>query len=269
MHGGFVRTLTPGLVLLVAAAAVACSQGPIPPNPVSPSTALSSVSSTISSHGGGKLPATLPVTTILASTDSYGMPADITGGTYGDTTGYLTANGYNGIAYGDWQFLKGLYGSTTGSISYTLGMPGEAVLPGDPHYTAPANPPFSGTQSLVGRMQVECTFLGKSMLTMTAGTQITCGLLADFTTSAGTLYGLNIASSFTGFPETTDIQITCNSVETSVAPAGCNDWYLDPIANLGQAGVARLTTTSTSKHGSVVVDDGDFYIRFHFHITRP
>ena len=193
------------------------------------------------------------------------MPTDIAGGTYGDSTGYLTSNGYNGIAYGDWQFLKG----PTGSISYSFGMSGEAVLIGDPHYTAPANPPFSGTQALVGRMEVKCTLLSKSMLTMTAGSTITCPLLADFTTSAGILYNLDVGKSWTGFPETTDTQITCNSVETSVAPAGCNDWYMDPIASLGQTGVARLTTTSTSKHGSVVVDDGDFYIRFHFHITRP
>lgn len=264
------RILTPGLVLFVAAATVACSQqGAVPSNPASPSTVLPLVSSTLSAHGGGKLAATLPVTTILASTDSYGMPADITGGTYGDNTGFLTANGYNGIAYGDWQFLKGLFGTTTGSLSYTFGLPGEAVLTGDPHFTAPANAPFSGTQALVGRMQVECTFLGKSMLTMTAGSMITCGLLANFTTSAGILYNLDVGKSWTNFPETTDVQITCNKVETSVAPAGCNDWYIDPIASLGQAGVARLTTTSTSKHSSVVVDDGDFYIRFHFHVTRP
>lgn len=257
------RTLTSGLVSLLAAAAVACSQGPVPSSPASPSAALpASSSATRSIQGGGKLPATLPVTTILSSTDSYGMPADIAGGTYGDNTGYLTANGYNGIAYGDWQFLK----STTGSISFSFGMPGEAVLIGDPHYTAAANPPFSGTEALVAHMEVKCTFLSKSMLTMTAGSLITCPLLPAFTTSAGVEYGLGLSHSFTGFPETTDVQITCNSVETNVAPAGCNDWYIDPIATLGQAGVARLTTTS--KKGATI-DDGDFYIRFHFHITRP
>jgi hypothetical protein len=253
-----VRTLTPGLVLLVAAAAVACSQEGPGSSPASPSTALPSVSSTLSTHGGGKLPATLPVTTILSGTDSYGMPADIAGGTYGDNTGYLTANGYNGIAYGDWQFLK----STTGSISFSFGMPGEAVLPGDPHFTAPANPPFSGTQALVGHMEVKCTFLSKSMLAMTTGSLITCPLLPAFTTPAGVDYGLGLSHSFTGFPETTDVQIVCNAVDTM----GCKDWFMDPIASLGQAGVARLTTTS--KKGATL-DDGDFYIRFHFHITRP
>jgi hypothetical protein len=260
-----VKTLTPGLVLLVAAAAVACSQEGPGSSPASPSTALPSVSSTLSTQGGGKLPATLPVTTILSATDSYGMPADIAGGTYGDNTGYLTANGYNGIAYGDWQFLK----STTGRILFSFGMPGEAVLIGDPHYTAPANPPFSGTQALVGHMEVKCTFLGKSMLTMTAGSVITCPLLPKFTTSAGIDLSLSLGPSFTGFAETTDIQITCNSVETTVAPVGCNDWYMDPIAP-AQAGVARLA--GTTKGGATIddkVNDGDFYIRFHFHITRP
>jgi hypothetical protein len=259
-----VRTLTTGLVLLLAAAAVACSQqGTVPSSPSPSAVRPASVSATLTTQGHIT---TLPVTTTLSATDSYLMPADIAGGTYGDNTGDLTSNGYNGIAYGDWQFLK----STTGNISYTFGMTGEAVLPGDPHYTAPANPPFSGTQSLVGHMQVECTILGKSMLTMKAGSLITCGLLDNFTTSAGLEYGLQVDTSSTGFPETTDIQIVCNSVETSVAPAGCNDWYLDPIASLGQAGVARLTH-KVSTHGSnfVTVNDGDFYIRFHFHITRP
>jgi hypothetical protein len=271
MHGGLVRALTPGLGLLLAAAAVACSQGQIPANPASPSAALPSVSSTLSSHGGGKLPPTISVTTILGDVDSYGVAADIAsdgGGPYVDNvagvTSYLTANGYNGIAYGDWQFLKNTIAaplSTSRRISFSLDL-NDAVLPGDPHYTAPANPPFWGAGALVSHMEVKCTLLSKSMLTMTAGSLMTCPLLPAFTTSAGVDYGLGLSHSFTGFPETTDIQIVCNAVDT----VGCKDWFMDPIASLGQAGVARLT--STSKHGGTV-DDGDFYIRFHFHITRP
>lgn len=259
------RTLESRLVFLLAVSVVACSQGSVLSSPAAPTASLPASGSPLhSTQGGGRLPATLPVTTILSATDSYGMPADISGGTYADNTGYLTANGYNGIAYGDWQFLK----STTGTISISFGMPGEAVLVGDPHYTAPANPPFFGTQALVGHMEVKCTFLSKSMLTMTPGSMITCPLLPAFTASDGVEYGLPIANSFTGFAETTDVQIVCNAVETTVLPTGCSDWYIDPIASLGQTGVARLTTTSATKRGGEV-DDGDFNIKFHFHITRP
>lgn len=260
------RILTCGLVLF-AAAAVACSQqGSVPSNPASPSAALPSLSRTLGSHGGGNLPPTVSVTTILGDVDSYGVAADIAsdgGGPYvdnvGGVTSYLTANGYNGIAYGDWQFLKNT--TTARRISFSLDQ-NDAVLAGDPHFTAPANPPFWGSDALVAHMEVKCTFLSKSMLTMTGGSLITCPLLPAFTTSAGVGYGLGLSHSFTGFPETTDVQIVCNAVDTM----GCKDWFIDPIASLGQAGVARLTTTS--KRGGTV-DDGDFYIRLHFHITRP
>jgi hypothetical protein len=261
-----VRILTLGPVLLLAAGAVACSQSSVPSSPAAPSGAPPSSLSSTKSSPGGKLPATISVTTILGDVDSYGAAADIAsdgGGPYvdnvGGVTSYLTANGYNGIAYGDWQFLKNT--TTSRRISFSLDQ-NDAVLAGDPHFTAPANPPFWGSQTLVAHMEVKCTFLSKSMLKMTAGTLITCPLLPAFTTSTGADYGLGLSHSFTGFPETADVQIVCNAVDT----LGCKDWVIDPIASVGQAGVARLTTTSRK---GAAIDDGDFYLRLHFHITRP
>src|SRR5438067_1151912 len=78
----------------------------------------------------------------------------------------LTANGYNGIANGDWQFNKTTTqkGKTVFSLR-KMGVslnPSDAVLPGDPHYTADANPPFWGTQVLNAAAEVKCTLLNKS-----------------------------------------------------------------------------------------------------------
>ena len=66
------------------------------------------------------------------------------------------------------------------------------------------------------------------------------------------------------------MQVTCNSVASD---GGCNDWYIDPIPAgydvngnpiPGEA-IGRLVYFT--KRGST--NEGDYYFRFHFHITRP
>lgn len=224
-----------------------------------------------SGGGGGKCPAgsvsqpksghcLIPVTTIISDVDANGLPTDIGSDGLGPyphgangVTSYLTSNGYNGIAFGDWQFDA--YASTTRLVSHSFDAE-DAVQPGDPRYTAPANPPFWGTQLLTSRVTVKCTLINKSMLTMAAGATITCPLINRF--DVGNIdYHLNAAKSFDGFPEVTDAQIRCNTADS----AGCNDWFIDPI-DFGQA-VGRLVPTGTT------INDGNFYMRFHIHVTRP
>ena len=69
---------------------------------------------------------------------------------------------------------------------------------------------------------------------------------------------MHAAKSFTGFPETTDAQVRCNTADAG----GCNDWAIDPV-DLGQA-VGRLTL-----RGDATTNYGDFYMRFHIPVTRP
>jgi hypothetical protein len=75
---------------------------------------------------------------------------------------------------------------------------------------------------------------------------------------------LHAGQSFTGFAETTDALVTCNTADSG----GCNDWYIDPIVP-GQA-VGRLVGDWAGKgKGTGLPNGGDFYMKFHIHVTRP
>jgi hypothetical protein len=208
----------------------------------------------------------IPVTTIIGDVDSNGLSVIIGSDGLGPylngvdgVTSVLAAAAYNGLGNGDWQFNKA--GSTIRVSDYTFNQ-ADAVQPGDPHYQAPANPPYWGSQLHVSHMEVKCTLINNSMLKMPAGTTFTCPLVTTLTWDSSTDYLLRPALSFTGFAEETDVQVHCNTADS----AGCNDWYIDPI-NLGEA-VGRLEKQTTA-HKPVTTDEGDFYMRFHFHITRP
>jgi hypothetical protein len=202
----------------------------------------------------------IPVTTIISDVDANGLPATIASdgqGAYAHgvngVTSWLTDNGYNRVDW-DWQF--GVYDSLSRVVNQSLLLE-DAVQPGDPHYTAPANPPFGfGTQAAKSHIEVKCTLVYRNMLTMTAGQTFTCPLPNRFNVNAQD-YTLSPAQSFTNFPEVTDVQVRCNTADA----AGCNDWFIDPI-DLGQA-VGRLVPKGTT------INDGDFYMRFHIHVTRP
>jgi hypothetical protein len=201
----------------------------------------------------------IPVTTIISDIDANGLPADIRSDGLGSyphngngVTSWLTDNGYNRVDW-DWQFDT--YASTVRFIDHSLD-PEDAVQPGDPHYTAPANPPFWGTMRLTARITLKCTLVYNDMMKMTAGSSFTCPMINKF--NVGNIdYHLNAAQSFDHYPEVTDALVRCNSADS----AGCNDWFIHPIG-LGQA-VGRL-----SPHGTDI-NDGDFYMRFHIHVTRP
>ena len=86
----------------------------------------------------------LPVTTTFANADASGVVADIQSdalGSYFDgvdaVTSYLTAGGYNGIVWGDWQF--GTLNSTVRKVSVSFANPIQVADGG----TAIPNPPFT------------------------------------------------------------------------------------------------------------------------------
>ena len=114
---------------------------------------------------------------------------------------------------------------------------------------------------LYGYSEVKCTLLGLSMLTMAANTAMTCPMIVSFFTTTDVQYDIGPAHSFDHFPEDTDVQVTCNSVDSG----GCKDWFIEPIGSL-QA-VARLHTRAD--RALPPVNHGDFYMRFRIHVTRP
>jgi hypothetical protein len=214
---------------------------------------------------------TIPITSTFADLDATGLPYDVQSDGHGSysngaagVTTFLTSNGYNHIAYGDWQFDT--YSSTTRKVNLSFDT-NDAAQPGDPAYTAPANPPFWGTQSVLAHIEDKCTFINNDMLTMKAGSRFTCPLIIRFPATSRTDYRLYIARSFTGYAETSDVQVSCNSADSG----GCNDWFIDPIpvvnpdgsTNPGKA-IGRLVLS-----GKTLTNDGDFYVAFHFHLTRP
>ena len=209
----------------------------------------------------------ISVTTNVLDFDPAANPYTISsdgGGSYfngvGGVTSILTANTYNCVATGDWQFNKPFVtkGKTTFSnrkMGVSLNTSDE-VQPGDPHYTAPANPPFLGTLILNAYSEVKCSLVFVSMMQMAANTATTCPMIFSFFAPNGVQYGLSPAQSFDHFPEVTDAQVACNSADA----AGCNDWFIEPIGSLQAVG--RLVPAGGG-------NDGDFYMRFRFHVTRP
>ena len=209
----------------------------------------------------------MAVTTTVADVDSAGNAYTIASDGLGpylngvdNVMSILTCNGYNGIKNGDWQFNKPVTkknkrvnGRNMGVSLFTF----DAVQPGDPHYTAPANPPFWGTEIRYAYSEVKCTYVNNSMLAMTAGTAMTCPMIFSFFTASDAQYGLNPAHSFNNFPENTDVQISCTAVDST----GCKDWLIEPIASLQAVG--RLVPIADGSN------QGDFYMRFQIHVTRP
>jgi hypothetical protein len=252
------RIQTVVMFALLAAAGAACSESSqVASNPASPS-----------SSGGtdAKRPRSdIAVTTIIENVDANGLPADLSndgGGAYvhnvGGVRSVLTPNGYNNIPYGDWQFE-----ASTGRLVGTSLDQDDAIQPGDPAYLVQATPPFWGTQVLPAKLQVECTLVNRSMLTMTPGTTFNCGLLDHHIMFNGGQYGRPMSPTFTGYPETTDVQITCNTADTG----GCSDWVIEPI-DQGRA-IARLNKVETIHNQEKKIHIGSFYVRFRIHITRP
>jgi hypothetical protein len=250
-------TVVPVVLLIVVT--VACAQSElIPSSPVVPTGADGT---------GAKSQRDVPVTTTIETVDGNGLPADLSSDGLGayvhnvsGVKSILTANVYNGLTHGDWQF--GTTGSTVRKVGHSFDSE-DAVQPGDPRFLVPADPPYWGTQSLEQvNLAVACTLLNRRMSTMTAGMSFTCPMHNRFIAADGNDYHHSPAASFSGFPDVTDVQVVCNSA----GPSGCNDWFIEPIG-LGQA-VARLMRENT-RPNRPRTHVGTFYMRFRIHVTRP
>jgi len=221
----------------------------------------------------------LPITTTLLSADSSTAVTDIQSdlqGSYFDgvaaVTSFLTTNGYNGIVWGDWQF--GTLNSTTRKVSISFANPIQVASGG----TAMPNPPFT-TKDVIAHIEDKCTMISYSMILMSAGQTFLCPAIVHFFDSNGNEYRVYMAPNWTqpATPETSYVQVTCNAVAGD--NSGCNDWFIDPIPAgrdgdgnpIPGAAIGRLVGPPFTGHGKTSNggNQGDYYFRFHFHVTRP
>ncbi|MBV9626072.1 MAG: hypothetical protein JOZ14_19055, partial [Acidobacteria bacterium] len=186
---------------------------------------------------------------------------------YQNVASYLNANTYNHQPPGDWWL--DLLSSTSRTMRLTLSS-SNAVPPGQPGYTVPANPPFQGTLNITSKFEEKCTAVSLDVGTMNkVGQTITCPAVFRFNWGS-TYYRVWMTGSWGGYSETTPIQIQCNGLGTNGL---CNDWFIDPIPVMnangtvspGQA-IGRLVTPANH---NAEVNEGDFYMTFHVHVTRP
>lgn len=235
----------------------------------------------------GKPPSDVPVTTYLSDYNApntpyyiqsdgqagpvHGITGEYDNG-YQNVTSFLNANTYNSLPPGNWTL--DLLSSSLRTMRLTLSSL-NAIQPGQPGYTVPPNPPFLGTDPLVSRFAEFCTAIGLDVGTMNAVNQtIQCPAIFRFDWNSSTYYRVYMTSSWAQFsaPETTYVQIQCNSLGTN---GYCNDWYIDPIPisngdgtfSPGQA-IGRLVAITTRGTGTYT-NEGDFYMTFHLHVTRP
>jgi hypothetical protein len=146
----------------------------------------------------------------------------------------------------------------------------DTVKPGDPGYTYPANPPWWGTQNNSVRTENKCTLVNHDMLTMHAGDKFTCPALTRLAPigSVDDYYRLHLGWNA---PGTEEMQVSCNSADSG----GCNDWFIDPIPVVYSDGsVSPGRTRARLYHmgqGRKIgtTDEGEFYLTYHIHATRP
>jgi hypothetical protein len=223
----------------------------------------------------GKPVSNIPVTTYLSDFNAAGVQYYVFsdgGGAYQDGVAgvgsYLNANGYNHITWGDWRL--DLFNSTSRQVAVTLST-ANAVQPGDPGYTVSANPPYWGTKWWSMHMENKCTEDALDMLTMRPGDKFTCNTLFRFPSTTKSFYSLHMGTydSFNPEPETQRVQVSCNS---SASDGHCNDWFIDPIPVVNSDGsTSPGQTRARLNYGGAApfTNEGDFYLTFHIHVTRP
>ena len=234
--------------------------------------------------GGGKV-ADLPVTSTISDSDPSGIAYLVQSdglGAYKDglagVESILQGVSQNGLS-GDWilnSYNTGATASAGRNALITLSAANE-VMPGDPNFTAPANPPFTGTSLEPFRFIAKCSsspyFI--SVKAIKPGSPAYCPLLLRFAAAFGRhdsdYYRLDMGHSYQypPEPETQDVQISCNAVDGS---GNCKDWSVDSIPPLSQSGgilVNRVRARLNLNPVSTPTNEGDFYLTFHIRVTNP
>jgi hypothetical protein len=224
----------------------------------------------LASKPGSNLAVTTYLSDFNAAGAAYSVFSDGGGGYQDGVAGvgsYLVANAFNQISWGDWRL--DLFNSTSRQVAVNFNT-ANAVQLGDPGYTAPANPPYWGTKWSSMHLENKCSLDNHDMYTMTTGQKFTCVFLFRFPApSRAPFYRLDMFPS--NWPETQQAQVQCNSVSST--DGKCNDWFLDPVpmtnadgsTSPGQTRARLVLVTGSTSY----TDEGDFYLTFHIHVTRP
>jgi hypothetical protein len=217
----------------------------------------------------------LSVTTNFAGGDASGTITDIQSdglGPYSDGVAgigsILTTNGYNHQIWGDWQFDDLISAARKVSISFA-----NPIQPSSGGSVVP-NPPFT-IKNVSAHVEVKCTQMPNgsnwnNMYQMKVGQTFQCPLIVHFFDSNGYEYRIYMGPNWEA--GTTFAQVTCN---TLVADGGCADWFIDPIPAGYDANGNPIPGASIGDllyfpaHSRTSPDEGDFFFRYHFHITRP
>jgi hypothetical protein len=224
----------------------------------------------------GQQPTNLSVTTDFLGADASGTITDIQSdglGPYSDGLAgigsILTTNGYNHQIWGDWQFDD--LTSTTRRVSISFANP---IQPSSGGSVVP-NPPFT-IKNVNGHVEVKCTQMSNgsggwnNMYQMKAGQTVQCPLIVHFFDSNGFEYRIYMGPNWES--GTTFAQVTCNTVASD---GGCADWFIDPIPTGYDSNGNPIPGASIGDllyfpaHSRTSPDEGDFYFRYHFHISRP
>jgi hypothetical protein len=224
----------------------------------------------------GQQPTNLSVTTDFLGADASGTITDIQSdglGPYSDGLAgigsILTTNGYNHQIWGDWQFDD--LTSTTRRVSISFANP---IQPSSGGSVVP-NPPFT-IKNVNGHVEVKCTQMSNgsggwnNMYQMKVGQTVQCPLIVHFFDSNGNEYRIYMGPNWE--PATTFAQVMCNSLASD---GGCADWFIDPIPAGYDSNGNPIPGASIGDllyfpaHSRTSPDEGDFYFRYHFHISRP
>ena len=121
-----------------------------------------------------------------------------------------------------------------------------------------------GTLYVTAFIEDQCSATGNDSARMTSGQSFQCPVVIEQipTGIAGDTYSLVMTGKYAAAPETSLVQVRCNS---NGSDGRCNDWTLDPVG----PGVARLKETVVTKRTTTTYNLGDFYLTFHIHATRP
>ena len=166
---------------------------------------------------------------------------------------------------GDWELdMLNFTSSAQRKILIDLGDP---VPTSGPNGSAPINPfGATGYQVVRARFISKCSEYGLNFLTMLPNTLYYCPLAIRFDDAAGIQYRL--VQNPNNFAESNLVQVTCMTTDSA---SKCNQWKIEPSAmqlDGERKNVAQLLKLTTSRQNPET-DQGDFYLSFTIHVTKP
>lgn len=205
-----------------------------------------------------------PATTYLSDTDSVGNAYSVqSDGQLGPVHGIFGEydNGQQGVCSAFWAshtaggWALDLLSSTQRTFRITLDS--SNAVPG-------TNARLLGTLYVAAKIEDKCALAGLNPSLMTSGQSFQCpAIISQIPTGvAGDVYELVMTGQYAAAPETSLAQFQCNS---NGSDGRCNDWSIDPVG----PGIARLKESVTTKRSTTIYNEGDFYLTFHIHVTKP